>query len=220
MQETQASKPMKCAHKTRGKLPNCLVHCTTTGMTQYGLYSIGEWVRGEKAIDLKDLHLAFGPSPGRNRSTARITRSRPMEEARPIGTMANVRKCLEQGEIPALFLSLALHVDVQSAAEVAALEFFSDHPTRETNVARFFTFGAFALLVVASAAIPSYAANATVNYPWCAHYMMQNGPKSCGFVTLAQCQATVSGIGGFCDMNPFYVPAKPPAARPRRSRQT
>jgi hypothetical protein len=45
------------------------------------------------------------------------------------------------------------------------------------------------------------------NYPWCAHYMMQNGPKNCGFTTIAQCWATVSGIGGFCEANPAYVPA-------------
>jgi len=45
------------------------------------------------------------------------------------------------------------------------------------------------------------------NYPWCAHYMMQSGPKNCGFTTLAQCWQSVSGIGGFCDANPAYIPA-------------
>ncbi|MGZ5804728.1 MAG: DUF3551 domain-containing protein [Xanthobacteraceae bacterium] len=84
-----------------------------------------------------------------------------------------------------------------------------------------FSFHALApAVLIAAVLVPSTSANAAVNYPWCAHYMMQNGPKSCGFVTLAQCQATISGIGGFCDINPFYVPTRPATSRPRRSRQT
>jgi hypothetical protein len=31
------------------------------------------------------------------------------------------------------------------------------------------------------------------------------GSSNCGFVTLQQCQATVSGIGGFCVRNQFYT---------------
>jgi hypothetical protein len=44
------------------------------------------------------------------------------------------------------------------------------------------------------------------NYPWCAHYNLRGGAVNCGFVTYAQCQATVSGIGGFCQRNPMFVP--------------
>ena len=31
---------------------------------------------------------------------------------------------------------------------------------------------------------------------WCAHY--RNGATNCGFHSFAQCQAAVSGIGGYC----------------------
>jgi len=39
-------------------------------------------------------------------------------------------------------------------------------------------------------------------YPWCAQYSMRGGPTNCGFDTFAQCRATVSGVGGFCNTNP------------------
>jgi hypothetical protein len=44
--------------------------------------------------------------------------------------------------------------------------------------------------------------SAAREYPWCAIY----GPstRNCGFVTLEQCRATISGIGGYCDENPLY----------------
>jgi Protein of unknown function (DUF3551) len=39
-------------------------------------------------------------------------------------------------------------------------------------------------------------------YPWCAVYDMgDDGVYNCGFVTRDQCMATVSGIGGFCQLN-------------------
>ena len=48
------------------------------------------------------------------------------------------------------------------------------------------------------------------NYPWCAQYSGGGGGgRNCGFVTLAQCMATVSGIGGFCEPNTLYVPSAP-----------
>jgi hypothetical protein len=51
-------------------------------------------------------------------------------------------------------------------------------------------------------------------YPWCAVYGGRGGGgTNCGFSTLAQCRATVSGIGGFCEPNQFYNP------RPARSRR-
>lgn len=59
------------------------------------------------------------------------------------------------------------------------------------------------------------------NYPWCATYSMgMGGSQNCGFVTYEQCQATVSGIGGFCDRNTQYVPsAGVPGGQPRRKTQ-
>jgi hypothetical protein len=35
---------------------------------------------------------------------------------------------------------------------------------------------------------------------WCAYYVLHT---SCGFHSFEQCQATVSGNGGFCTRNPF-----------------
>jgi|GEM_PF-552436 hypothetical protein len=34
------------------------------------------------------------------------------------------------------------------------------------------------------------------------------GQTNCGFLTLEQCRATVSGIGGFCVPNQFYNPQR------------
>jgi hypothetical protein len=54
------------------------------------------------------------------------------------------------------------------------------------------------------------------NYPWCAQYNLRGGATNCGFVSFAQCQATVSGIGGFCQQNPMYVPTQ---YAPRQARK-
>jgi hypothetical protein len=44
------------------------------------------------------------------------------------------------------------------------------------------------------------------NYPWCAALSMGDMSYNCGFDTEAQCKATVSGIGGFCEKNTQYIP--------------
>ena len=41
---------------------------------------------------------------------------------------------------------------------------------------------------------------------------------NCGFLTIEQCRATVSGMGGFCVPNQFYNPKKP--AKGMRKGQT
>ncbi|MGA7002234.1 MAG: DUF3551 domain-containing protein, partial [Pseudolabrys sp.] len=47
-------------------------------------------------------------------------------------------------------------------------------------------------------------------YRWCAVYSGDaGGASNCGFLTIEQCRATVSGIGGFCEPNQFYNPGKP-----------
>jgi hypothetical protein len=52
-------------------------------------------------------------------------------------------------------------------------------------------------------------------YPWCAVYSGDGGGgTNCGFLTIEQCRATVSGIGGFCAPNQFDNPR--PAARGRK----
>jgi hypothetical protein len=40
-------------------------------------------------------------------------------------------------------------------------------------------------------------------YPWCARYGWTT--YNCGFVSYAQCRATTSGVGGYCEPNPRFV---------------
>jgi hypothetical protein len=58
-------------------------------------------------------------------------------------------------------------------------------------------------------------------YKWCAVYGGEDGGgTNCGFVTLEQCRATISGMGGFCQSNQFYTgPDKGPAKRSRKHSQ-
>jgi hypothetical protein len=69
-------------------------------------------------------------------------------------------------------------------------------------------FVAAVVITVASGATPSAAA---VLYPWCANYSGRGmgGAQNCGFVSFAQCLATVRGVGGTCGPNPFYQPYPP-----------
>jgi len=48
-------------------------------------------------------------------------------------------------------------------------------------------------------------------YPWCAQYGSAVGGRNCGFESLAQCRATISGIGGYCERNTMYdlLPPQP-----------
>ena len=61
---------------------------------------------------------------------------------------------------------------------------------------------------------------ALIIYPWCANYGGRNmgGAANCGFVTFAQCMATVSGNGGWCGVNPWWE-GQPPEQRLRRRAQ-
>jgi len=63
----------------------------------------------------------------------------------------------------------------------------------------------FVMSLLAGAAAFALPAQAQ-NYPWCAYYggAPGSGGENCGFSTLAQCRATVSGIGGFCAHNTQY----------------
>jgi len=62
----------------------------------------------------------------------------------------------------------------------------------------------FAAIVIASLTVLARPA-AAIEYPWCAQYGgTADGGRNCGFSTLAQCMATVSGIGGGCQRNLFY----------------
>ena len=56
-------------------------------------------------------------------------------------------------------------------------------------------------------------------YKWCARYSGNADGMNCGFITIEQCRATVSGIGGFCEPNQFYTgPDVTPVNRTRTYR--
>ena len=61
------------------------------------------------------------------------------------------------------------------------------------------------------------SSSAEIIYPWCAQYNTKGGARNCGFTTLEQCRATVSGIGGYCIENPFYQAATLAPMRPVRT---
>ena len=72
--------------------------------------------------------------------------------------------------------------------------------------------------LVALTLLASSAARANIEYPWCAVYGGRGGgATNCGFSTIEQCRATVSGIGGSCEPNQFYRP--PSRKPPRRTHQ-
>jgi uncharacterized protein DUF3551 len=59
-------------------------------------------------------------------------------------------------------------------------------------------------------------------YKWCAVFGSQHGgATSCYSVTLEQCRATISGMGGFCAENPFYdgLPVRTPGDGPAPRRR-
>jgi len=77
----------------------------------------------------------------------------------------------------------------------------------------------FAIFAITAAALNFTAGNSAQarEYPWCARYDVWT--MNCGFVTLPQCLATISGAGGICTPNPRatgFGDEKP--RRPNRAR--
>ena len=81
------------------------------------------------------------------------------------------------------------------------------------------------IAVMGTAAIASLTALATparaeIEYPWCAQYSGRGGGgRNCGFSTIEQCRATVSGIGGFCEPNLFYPRSASDTSQSKRKRK-
>jgi Protein of unknown function (DUF3551) len=50
---------------------------------------------------------------------------------------------------------------------------------------------------------------AVAEYPYCAWYTDKS--TNCGFPTLWSCQASVSGVGGYCGINPRWAAQNRPA---------
>jgi hypothetical protein len=75
------------------------------------------------------------------------------------------------------------------------------------------TFAALLLLAIGAAVEPAKADP----YQWCAIFSGDlGGVRNCSFFTMEQCLATVSGVGGSCQPNPWYTGGAP--ANPRRGR--
>lgn len=56
-------------------------------------------------------------------------------------------------------------------------------------------------------------------YRWCAYYSGRSGGTNCYFMTLGQCRAAISGVGGVCRLNPFYTGSNdggPPRRKKKR----
>ena len=74
-----------------------------------------------------------------------------------------------------------------------------------------------ALSVIAATTVSNTPTKAQ-NYPWCAYYNGRFGGTNCGFTTFQQCLDTVSGIGGFCQLNNLYQPPAGPHPYTRQRR--
>ena len=76
----------------------------------------------------------------------------------------------------------------------------------------------FILAAIASMSVTPVRAE--IEYPWCAQYSSEDGGgRNCGFSTLEQCRATVSGIGGSCEPNLFYPRSASDTSQSKRKRQ-
>ena len=61
-----------------------------------------------------------------------------------------------------------------------------------------------ALAAMAGAGQLATPASAEIDYPYCRDRGGGEYNMRCDFTTLEQCQATASGLGGSCSLNPFY----------------
>ena len=77
----------------------------------------------------------------------------------------------------------------------------------------------FLAISVLALVASSERGNAEITYPWCAQYSgggEGGGGRNCGFWSYEQCRATVSGIGGSCEMNAMYRGPQPRRIEPIR----
>jgi Tfp pilus assembly protein PilV len=74
----------------------------------------------------------------------------------------------------------------------------------------------FTVLTAAPADAQTYG-----NGPICLTYYQWGGSRSidCGYSSIAQCQATASGLSATCDINPYYANARVPEPGSRRPRR-
>jgi len=78
------------------------------------------------------------------------------------------------------------------------------------QISRFNLFAAAVVVLTAGMSTPADART----YPYCAWY--EDGSSSCGFPTMSSCQASVSGVGGYCGINPRAAWRRPAYKPPRQ----
>ncbi|QOZ32657.1 DUF3551 domain-containing protein [Bradyrhizobium sp. CCBAU 53421] len=85
---------------------------------------------------------------------------------------------------------------------------------------KLFAIAAAAVAVAGPAAGQAY----DPNYPVCMH--VYGGGRfgggnyiDCSFTSIPQCQASASGRGAMCSVNPFFAPPSPPKRRVHRGRR-
>src|SRR5215475_7835411 len=76
-----------------------------------------------------------------------------------------------------------------------------------------------AKVMVAALVMMPAALTQTSNAQWCAEYSAGGGGESCGFSSFEQCQASVSGIGGFCRPGQYSNPGYASAGRANKKRR-
>ena len=55
-----------------------------------------------------------------------------------------------------------------------------------------------------------------LNAPWCLEYSFHENMVECGYYSFRQCEATRSGVGGYCFENPRVTVVRRPGVRERR----
>jgi hypothetical protein len=76
------------------------------------------------------------------------------------------------------------------------------------------------LAAAATLAMPATQAAQAREYPWCAYYGgSDNDATNCGFETREQCRAGISGVGGYCQTNPRYIPSGRDGRHSNRTRK-
>jgi Protein of unknown function (DUF3551) len=59
------------------------------------------------------------------------------------------------------------------------------------------------LISFVTLSLSTIAARAGANGSWCANYGTGHSGINCSYTSIEQCLATVSGIYGFCTLNPY-----------------
>jgi hypothetical protein len=77
---------------------------------------------------------------------------------------------------------------------------------------------ALALAAVVALGTLGATTSARAQGAWCAEYSGMDGGTNCGFYTLQQCRAAISGVGGTCSPSPWASVNNPTQRRKARRR--